>query len=477
MKVRKKGFTLIEVVLSIMLLGIISISILPMSIYAVKYTKWNNIRLTALNLAYSQVEWLKTLDYKDLGLNISGYSPKGKVEPNNYMENSYPVEINGVKYKLYTSIYWENAISSTGEPVPQAIKKIDVTVEANDLNSGGIKEYAVLGTLVTMEGEREYSEPGHIIAKVYLRSVNSEIKNVKIGLGQSQVYTEYTNTDEKGEALFGNLNYGEYKIEPISWKYDYLMTMPNGIEKDNKGIEKWRSSKSVIVPKWDKNKIDEVVYPTESFLIDLPGSLNIIKNEKYPMDILISIKPTGESYIPSEGESPNHMLLTATIKDINNIKFWRLWNYEYVVTKNEEKYLFVDNSTNKLWDGRFDTSNLSSQSNIDLFLAFALDEEGTFTKETDYPSRIKEIIIGFTSSVINHQDIEFQLNNNLISNDLYSITPVQNKNNTKFRITFNQPIDNYSDNIELKIINSKEILNNYGMYLSQDKNISILNIK
>ena len=118
----KKGMTLIEVILSITLLGIIAISILPMSMYSVKYAKWDSIKLNALNLANSQIEWLKSYDYEKLGLNKLGYDPKGEIEEDKYMNEYEIVEIEGVEYRVYTNIYWVGRKSTTGEPSLMLLK-------------------------------------------------------------------------------------------------------------------------------------------------------------------------------------------------------------------------------------------------------------------------------------------------------------------------------------------------------------------
>ena len=133
-KQHSKGFTLIEVVVSITLLAIIALFMLPMSIYAVQFAKWNNIKLTAMNLAYSQVEWLKTLEYKDLGLDSVGYSPKGIVKEDLYLNESdtNPKTIEGIEYSSLTNIYWESAESTTGDFLANATKKVDVIVRAKD---------------------------------------------------------------------------------------------------------------------------------------------------------------------------------------------------------------------------------------------------------------------------------------------------------------------------------------------------------
>ncbi|HOM43963.1 MAG TPA: type II secretion system protein, partial [Bacillota bacterium] len=83
---RDKGFTIIETIVSIALLGMIALFLLPLSTYSIQHSRWNNIRLTAMNLAYTQVEWLKTLDYNsELGLDSAGYSPSGTVKENLYL--------------------------------------------------------------------------------------------------------------------------------------------------------------------------------------------------------------------------------------------------------------------------------------------------------------------------------------------------------------------------------------------------------
>lgn len=466
--INRKGMTFIEVIVSIMLLGIIGISILPMAAYSVKFTKWNNIRLTALNLAYTQVEWLKSLDYDDLGLNVLGYSPKGNVVPNKYMNKPEPIEINGVEYSMYTSIYWQKEKSTTGEPVPQAMKKIDVSVEAKDVFSGEVKEYSVLGTLVSREGEREFSEPGNITVTVNLRGGNKPEKNIKVGLGRTKTYSDYTNTDENGEALFGNLSEGDYLIEPISWKYDKLVVLPNGTELDNKGLQNWKTSKKVIVPKWNKNEQSNIEYPKETFLIDFPGYIDIVDKDSAIENFTMEIKPTGESYIPIEGESPDHMTLKTTIKNVGNIKFWRLWNYEYIIKSGEERYFLIDKEDGKLWNGKFNTSSLMENSYEKLYLSFGL-EEGSYKLITGNPSKIKEITIGFTSNIDDTSEIIFSLNENEIPKELYRITRLDPRKTNKFKITFENGLDFIGDELNFKILNYGEIYNNYNMTLVKDK--------
>ena len=461
---KRKGMTLIEVIISIMILGMISISILPIAGHAMKFAKWNNIKLNALNLAYSQVEWLKTLNYDDLGLEVEKYSPYGIVNPNGYINDSNIVNIDGVEYSIQTGIYWEKAISSMGEPVAQAMKKVDVTIEAKDVSTGAMEEYAVLGTLITRESERSPTEPGHVITRVYLRGGNEPAKNVRVGLGGSKPYSDYTNTDDKGEALFGNLTQGAYYIEPTHWKYSSLMIMPNGVN----GTE-WKINKQVTVPKWDKNNKDTIKFPEESFIIDFPGQIKIVENSNYPKDARFTIKPTGESYIPAEGESEDHMKLVTTVGNIKNTDFWRLWNYEYDISQGSEKFYLEDEKTNKIWDGKFDMTNLNKDSIAEVDLKFGL-EAGTLVRNPDDPEAPVKISLVFSSNISGFGNMEFVINNDVIPVDgeLVKIEKTINKNN-QLTIMIDQTIGVDGGDLEFAIINYNSITNSYGMALAGEK--------
>lgn len=464
-KISTKGFTLIEVILSILLLGIITISVLPMAIHSVKYTKWNNIRLTSLNLAYSQVEWLKTLDYDDLGLDITGYSPKGIVQDNYYMNNTNTVIIQGVEYEIQTGIYWENADSITGEPVLQAMKKIDVVVEAKDSFTGEIREFSVLGSLVSREGERIPTKPGHVKVYVSLRGDNEAIKNVRVGLGSLSPTTWYANTDDNGIALIGDLQNGIYKVQPTKWRNQDMMVMPNGVNDTNSN---WKLDKEVTVPKWDKDNRPE--YPEVSFKVDLPGFIKLPINNKYPGSTRIEIKPTSSSYTPPEGQDDNDILLRTSIDKLNKIMFWRLWSYDYSITNGEERYYFVKVDTGNLWDGRFDIDNLDKPTNEELELAFGLENNSTFKTVDSGTNQVTEIIIKFSSQVKSIEDIEFALNGEIIDRRNYSITQEVPGKNNAFRILVNSTVNISGSTVDLQVINIEDIVNNYGMRLSRDLN-------
>lgn len=475
----QNGFTLIEVIFSIALLGIIALFILPMAMYGIKYAKWNNIRLTALNLGYSQVEWLKTLDYDYLGLDISNYSPNGIVKGDLYMneENSSPLEIEGIEYTLNTNITWKEAKSSTNEPVPTATKKIDVTVEAKDPFSSIKREYSVLGSLVAKESERDPTYPGHLKIYTFFQEASFPKKNVMVKVSyDSGGLVSLTNTDDEGRALIGNLNEGKYKVEPISWEHSELMVMPNGVM-NNIPNPMYQVEKNILIPKWDKN--DPPSYSSNSFYIDLPGYVNLLQSDIYP-NATLSIKPTNGSYNPPEGEPIDHMLLKTSLEKINHTKLWRLWTYGYDITFENENYYLIEKENGTLWDGSFDMNKIYEASYEELLLAFGLKNSGALRKTNDGLNRINEIYVEFTSEISSLEllkSVKFCINNIIIDSTTYTISSVNNGKNDKIKITFNNPsIEITEDEIYFEIIDFSTLENNYGMKLAKDLNKCTLNL-
>lgn len=466
-KSKERGFTLIEVIFTIFLLGIIAISILPMAVYSAKYAKWNNIRLTALNLAYTQVEWLKTLDYDELGLDIIGYSPKGIVKDNYYMNGTDKVVIEDVEYGMQTSIYWEKAYSTTGEPVPQAMKKIDVVVEAKDILAGETKEYSILGSLVSREGERLPTKPGHVRVYVSLGGANEGVKNVRVGLGQLSPSAWYANTDNNGIALIGDLAEGKYIVKPTKWLNQDIMIQPNGVNNSN---TEWKLEKEAIVPKWDKNKSEDIRYPQIDFSIDLPGYIKLDENINYPQSAILEIKPTSASYPPPEGENDNYMLLKTNLSKLNELKFWRLWEYVYTVKNGGERYFLIKGETGDLWDGRFNVDNFEKPTYETLKLAFGLDSNSTYRIIRNGTDQEAEVIIRFSSDVKNIDVIEFTLNGEVIDKQDYIIEQLVIGRDNAFRILLNNSFTFNGSVLDFQIINPESLVNAYGMSLSKDLN-------
>lgn len=466
----KKGMTLIEVILSITLLGIIAISILPMSMYSVKFAKWDSIKLNALNLANSQIEWLKSYDYEKLGLNKPDYDPKGEIEEDKYMNEHEIVEIEGVEYRLYTNIYWVGRKSTTGEPVPDALKGIDVIVEAKDLYSGNTKRYSVLETMVTREGEREPKEPGQLTVYTFFRDANTPVDGVKVQLDNGKI----TYSNMEGKAFFANLSAREYIVKPISWirKGEDIIAKPKDV---NNSKSQWIYEETVEVRDWGKSG-EEITYPEISFFIDFPGYIKFPENSNYP-NFKISIGPKID---PPEGvSSDDYLKIATTIENIGNLKFWRLWEYEYEICHGEEDnkdtYFLVDKD-GTIWDGKFKLLDIYEPTYKELELGFGLIEEGTFKCEE---GKITEINIYFTSSIIDIESMAFSINGQeeIIVAEKGDDENILTQEDKKVTITFTNPIEIESDKLIFEIVEIKESHNMRLVKNEEDKCTAILTLE
>ncbi len=459
-----KGFTLVEIIVSIALLAIIALFMLPMSMYSVQYSKWNNIKLTAMNLAYTQVEWLKTLDYNTaLGLDSTGYSPKGTVKENLYLNEpgSNPKRIQGVEYSLLTSIYWESAESSTGEFVANAIKKADVTVKARDPISGTERSYSVIGTLIAFEGERTLSS----YVPLKIRTVTGEdftnpAKNVKIVVNNlSNTMVSWSRTDEKGEAFFTELANAKYYVFPQEWEAGDMVARPTGT-KGPVNNEDWVYQVQVEVKATTEDYLEQIFYVDYPAYIKLKGYPEALMNSTY-----VKLDPI---YDPPEGDTGVYDLDTS-LTGLLSKKLWRTWDYEHSLTNGTNSYYFVEPESGNLWNGSFDYKE-GEVTNKELKLAYGL-KEGSFKNEAD--GRVT-LTVEFTSEISGIDTMAFSLyqDSTSIAYTDKVITQAVSGVNNKFNISI-RTSQNITANTLQFTIDNKEVdtlVNSYGMKLVQDRN-------
>ncbi len=460
-----KGFTLVEIIVSIALLGIIALFMLPMSMYSVQYSRWNNIKLTAMNLAYTQLEWLKTLDYNtDLGIDEIGYSPKGKVKQHLYLNQagSDPKTIEGIEYRLLTSIYWQGADASTGEFIANATKKADVTVKARNPISGTERSFQVIGTLIAFEGER----PPFTYVPLKVRAITGEdftspAKNVKIVVNNlSNTLVNWSRTDEAGEAMFTELSNGQYYVFPQEWEEGDMMSRPTGTAGPVKD-EDWVYQAMVTINATTEDYIEQQFFVDNPAYIKLEGYPDIFMSNTY-----IKLDPI---YDPPEGDTADYILETS-LKKLLTKKIWRYWGYEYSITNGTDNYFFVETDSGNLWNGRFQYIK-GSVTTKQLKLAYGL-KEGSFKQETDGTLTLS---VEFTSGIKNHNTLEFSLYDgvNLVGYTDMSITPTTaGEYNTKFliRLKPSAAITGTTLRFEVDNKNADTLINSYGMKLVQNGN-------
>ena len=465
---RDKGFTLIEIIVSIALLGMISLFLLPLSAYSIQHSRGNNIRLTAMNLAYTQVEWLKTLDYNsELGLDSAGYSPSGKVKENLYLNEtgSDPKVIDGIEYRLMTSIYWESAVSSQGEYIANAAKKADVTVRVRDPLSGKEKAFSVLGTLIAFEGERTlYSYVPLKVRTITGEDFTKPAKNVKVTVKNlSNTVVSWSRTDEKGEALFAGLANAKYNVCPEEWEKGEMTARPTGTSGAYPN-EDWIYHLQVEVKATGDDFLEQIFYvdyPAYIVLTGYPKALT--DNSRVRLDPI---------YDQPEGDTAAYDLDT-NLTSLMTKKIWRAWDYEHSITSGAYSYYFVDKDTGNLWDGSFDYME-NGVTRKELKLAFGL-RDGSFRREADGSITLT---VEFTSEINGIDTLEFSLYDGdtpITCTDI-TITQAVSGMNNKFLINLRASPGITGSMLRFEADNKEAdtLVNEYGMKLVQDRNYCIL---
>ncbi len=483
---RRKGLTLIEVMIAIMLLGIITIAILPMSIYSARFAKWNTIRQNANSIAYTQVEWLKTLDY-NTELELKGkYFPPGKdgisvegiVEEDLFMNeiNTNPKVIDGINYNILTNIYWESGVSTTGEIVANALRKVDVTVKAIDPVTRTEKEYSVIGSLIAFEGERRPDNTTPFKVKAFKGHDFTELtKNVKI-----EIYNEtgtslrnWARTDENGEAVFVGLENDEYQVKAKEWQIGDMMSKPNSV-KDNFPSSKWESYDLIEI-----NNSEEA-YIEHSVFVDYPGYIEIHDvTDQILLNSELKLEPI---YTSPEGEVLD-LNLKINLTNLDKLKIWRAWTYNHSILYEDVEYKLIEKDTRRVWNGVF-SYNYNKPTTKHLTLGYVLEsQEGPENIYMyDKNNNTMDIEVIFPKSIISEQiesneseatkfDFSLYDGDNQI---LFTVNEIRKiADNNKYRITLNTDY-NILNGESIRFILNESIIDSNGLGMIADINFITL---
>ncbi len=372
-----KGVTLIEIVISIALIGIISMMAVTVLNYGLLSSSSHKQSLVANEIASNQLEWLRTLSYDtELGL-VGGFTPAGIVNPNLYrnISGTDPYLLDGIEYKVRTRITWEDDITLNGRTVDDARKKVDVIVQASNPFTKEQKEFSFLGTMFTFEGQQNPTQPG-IKVVVYKGSIADENRAPRVLIEKKGFGPTFSYTDHNGRAIFPNLPKGSsntYQIAPIAWDFGEIMFRPIGVD----------NSTGLMNQKWlDYLQVKDV--PNQvSFVVDYPAYLNFINSDKLPANSYINFNFGSTEIYPVQD-------ITTPLQTVNNFKLWPNWIYNYKIETPLGEYYIATYEDGKWgeWNGYFD-SNQNSATIKNVLLHFGLEFEANTTTIKD--SYVKDI--------------------------------------------------------------------------------------
>lgn len=146
-KKNERGLTLIEVIVSMVILGLIISVFVPLSILVAKNIRDNKAKISATQIATAAIE-------KEIAAtNPQNYSSR----PTGYFVTEETM--NGITFTVATDIEWRNDPAdddaSGHDPIPFDYKVIQVTVSAANAFSGAVTQFADFRTFITREGGEE----------------------------------------------------------------------------------------------------------------------------------------------------------------------------------------------------------------------------------------------------------------------------------------------------------------------------------
>ncbi|NLO50806.1 MAG: prepilin-type N-terminal cleavage/methylation domain-containing protein [Bacteroidales bacterium] len=208
----EKGFTLVEILVSLVILLILVVAFVPLFTFVAQAVSNNTAKDTATALANQTIEDLRSLpfivrnpedgliatssDIPQLGLKNG--NPPGSVDP------ELKKTVNGKEFTIKTDIKWDNSMY---------YKKISVSVEyPGAFNS--TKVVSKFFTAAAEEGDLNLPEAGYIKVKIlnqFGEPFTTEPIHVKVepdAIGQATLDAD---TDD-GENLFGLIESGNYRV-------------------------------------------------------------------------------------------------------------------------------------------------------------------------------------------------------------------------------------------------------------------------
>ncbi|WP_192930140.1 prepilin-type N-terminal cleavage/methylation domain-containing protein [Alkaliphilus pronyensis] len=228
---KTSGFTLIEIIIAITIIGIISVSIPPVFAFVARSNEYNRISFTAANLANEKMEYIRSLSFAEIG--TVGGNPSGT------LEMTEAKEINGRSYTIQTIVNWvEEGDCSAGGSADWDYKSIRV-IATSTATASGINVSKELESLIARDSEQPAFTGSNLRVCVF-RGWNPSfdplnpvyvgpVKDVSVSIIGPSIATVISN--HKGSALFLDINNGTYDVE-VDAGFLNMIVLPNTFPKE-----------------------------------------------------------------------------------------------------------------------------------------------------------------------------------------------------------------------------------------------------
>ena len=390
----EKGFTLVEILVSLVILLILVVAFVPLFTFVAQAVSNNSAKDTATALANQQIEYLRTLpfvvkkidgqietDPNVLQLGFIGGNPPGSIPAADAVKIQ---TVNGKQYTIKTDISWDES---------RKHKKISVSVEYPSAFNSSTSLINKFYTLAAEEGEIDYPKAGNIRVQIFDKAGSPfKSKDILVKVVDSDGF-EQLNYTESGEKLFGILEAGYYTVyAQIS---DDISYRPNQMSHDG-----WLVLSDI--------QVDDNVTKNARFYIDLPGKLNLELTDSGAsivgngsLDLIWTDSLETEHFIMDfkANDFSNKVLTSSTLKN----KIGNLWPggsymikldnvldsttlkayYDYDMSKTDTPNPILNDGSS--WNGTFDSADSTIKISVELFSALKthLDASKGVTTEPD----------------------------------------------------------------------------------------------
>ncbi len=285
---RKQGFTLVETLVALAIMGIFFTAIFAIFRVVFKNSAISEARTTAVGLANQQLEMIHNLPYSDIAT-TNGW-PQGDI-PSEQVK-----EIDNINYTIKTEVnYYDDPYDSLVpiDTLGSDYKKVKVEVTWDKYESGNPVE---LYTDISPRGVEEAEQPGGVLSIEVFNKSNEPVSNANIDVSNSNLGINFSGTTNvEGKRMF-------YSVTP-DINPDYAINVSKaGFTSD------YTSAINNDLP--DPDLPHQSVYDggiTEiSFVIDLVSTINILTqdNNEVPAPIGdIQLNLTGKRRLGFDGEN------------------------------------------------------------------------------------------------------------------------------------------------------------------------------
>lgn len=390
------GFTLVEVLISILILSVIITCATSAFVYSAGISRENRLSLAAMNLANKAVEDIRAMKFADVGTKtiVGGVIIYG--DPAGDILQTRTEEVDGVEYTIETTISWDEQGGWDLGDTDWDYKNVRVSVVPTQ-EYGNPKFTKVIETYVA----RDSTQPALTGSNISLRLVRGwntlpgnkvPVVNATVSLTAGPSAPRQVRTSSAGVARFINLTPGSYtvKVDPSNLGMilhpdqaaDWSMILTGSTTSTKELEAEYPCSIHITLSDLEGNPIQLATGETGRIKILAPYGAEINKefdaedisaSGALPEDYITGLWPVGEGYTGA-----------YTIADVSAAQYQFLGSYEATA------------AGEAVWTGTFDGPG-TCKNIICYFAAIPKTPSGIFSGWVDAAGRLVSGMESYTS--------------------------------------------------------------------------------